>query len=97
MPKYIVLYHMPREAMEASMENMTPEAMQENMAPWMAWVTECGDSLVDMGAPLMGGRAVTRGGVSPSDATASGYSMLEADDMDAAVALLNGHPPPGVA
>ena len=92
--KFIVLYHAPTSALQAmeAMQNMTPEEMQKGMEPWMAWAARCGDSLVDMGSPLGGGRNVTSSGSSPSGKDVTGYSVLEAETMEAALALLDGHP-----
>ena len=91
MTKYIVLYHMPAEAM-AEMPEMTPEQMQEGMKPWMEWAERCGDALVDLGTPLGNGQALTTAGSTDSDKGVAGYSILEADSMDAAKKLLEGHP-----
>ena len=92
MKKFIVIYHAPAEAM-AQMANATPEQKAEGMKPWMAWVEKCGDGVVDLGSPLMGGlRLVPDGGTEPSTKEVTGYSILQAEDMDAAQALLQGHP-----
>ena len=91
MGKYLVLYHAPRSAVEA-MANVTPEEIQKGMEPWMAWAERCGDSLVDIGAPLGGGQKLTKSGNTPSDKGVTGYSILEAENMEAAQALLAGHP-----
>ena len=91
MKKYIVIYHLPMSAME-QMKNATPEDMKEGMEQWMAWAKRCGDGLVDFGTPLGGGQKVTKSGSSPSDKNVVGYSILQAEDMEAAHALLKGHP-----
>ena len=92
MKKFIVLYHAPAEAM-AKMAEATPEDMQKGMEPWMAWATKCGDHLVDLGTPLMGGQALNSDGSSVnSSREVTGYSILEAEDMEGAKALLQGHP-----
>ncbi|MBD77787.1 MAG: hypothetical protein CL840_02445 [Crocinitomicaceae bacterium] len=92
MSKFIVIYHAPAEAMEA-MAMATPEEKAEGMKPWMAWAERCGAQLLDMGAPLMGGQRLSPdGSSSPSTKEVTGYSILEAENMDAAKALLDGHP-----
>lgn len=91
MTKYIVLYHMPTDAM-ANMPEQTPEQIQAAMEPWMKWAESCGDALVDLGMPLGGGQRLSQDGSSPSSNDVAGYSILEADSMDAAKALLQGHP-----
>ena len=89
--KYIVLYHAPVSFGEA-MKDATPEDMQKGMEPWMAWFARCGDSLVDMGGPLVNAQKLTSAGNSPSDTSIIGYSILETESMEAAQALLEGHP-----
>jgi hypothetical protein len=66
--------------------------MAEGMKPWMAWAEGCGDSLVDLGTPLAGGQRLSKSGASPSDKGVVGYSILEAENMEAAQVLLDGHP-----
>ena len=52
---------------------------------------EVGDAVVDPGAPLRMVAQVSRSGADdPIDV--SGYSIIEAEDSDAAVALLQSHP-----
>jgi len=63
------------------------------MKPWMAWAEKCGSKLVDVGTPLVGGQSLKPDGSSePSSREVTGYSVLEADSMDEAKSLLEGHP-----
>lgn len=92
MNKYVVLYHAPAEAM-AQMEHATPEQKQEGMKPWLAWKESMGNSLVDFGAPLLGGRRLLPDGNSESSTKeVSGYSIIQANSLEEAQALLQGHP-----
>ena len=92
MKNYLVIYHAPAEALAASAEQ-TPEEMEKGMEPWMAWAAQCGDQLVDLGQPLIGGQRLnTDGSSNPSDREVCGYSMLKANSMDEAKTLLQGHP-----
>ncbi len=91
MTKYVVLYHMPASAMD-DVPEQSPEDMQKAMEPWMKWAADCGDALVDLGTPLGNGQAISQGGSTPSNKDVAGYSILEAESMDAAKALLQGHP-----
>ena len=91
MARYIVLYHAP-ESWETK-TGVTPEDMQKGMEAWMAWAQRCGDGLVDEGTPLKsGGKRIAKSGTAPSDSDIRGYSILEAENMDAAQALLVDHP-----
>ena len=91
MKKYIVIYHAPTSAME-QMNDATPEEMKAAMEPWMAWAKSSGDALVEFGTPLGGGRKIAKSGSSPSNKNVVGYSVLQAENMEAAQALLKGHP-----
>jgi hypothetical protein len=87
MPNFLVTYHgggMPEGE----------EARQQAMADFGAWVGKTGDALADPGAPLGPSMTVSSEGVRPGDADGrvSGYSVLRADDMDSAVALVRDHP-----
>jgi hypothetical protein len=62
---------------------------------WMTWFTSVGQSLADMGNPFDGGKIVTAEGA--KDITewsdfVGGYSLVNAVDMDAAIALASGCP-----
>ena len=91
MKTFVVIYYAPKEAMEM-MQNVTPEEAQKGMEPWMAWANKCGSGLVDLGAPLGNGQRVTKSGSSSSQGDVSGYSILQAEDMAAAKAMIEGHP-----
>ena len=87
MPSFLVTYHgggMPEGE----------QARQQAMADFGAWVGKTGKALTDPGAPLGPSMTVSSQGVRSGDADGrvSGYSVLSADDMDAAVALVRDHP-----
>ena len=91
MNKYVVIYHAPAAAIEQT-AGMTPDDMKAGMEAWMAWAQRTGDGLVDFGTPLGGGQKVTKSGSSPSDKGVIGYSILQAENMEAAQAILESHP-----
>lgn len=81
MAKYLLIYH----------GGKPPESDEEKdkvMAAWGRWAESLGDSLVDLGNPLGPPKSI---GGDASD-PASGYSILEAPDHDAAVELASGNP-----
>lgn len=89
MSKFILGYHGG-----AGMET-TEEEMAAVMAAWGAWFAELGDAVVDGGAPTAqvktvgsGGSVADGGGANPL----SGYSIITADSLDAAVAMAQGCP-----
>ena len=79
------------DAME-QMANITPEEAQKGMEPWMAWANGVGSGLVDLGAPLGNGQRITKSASAPSGGDVSGYSILQAEDMDSAMQMLKDHP-----
>ena len=91
MKKFLVLYHMPMSFMEMA-KDTNPEDMKAGMEAWMAWFQRCGDRLVDMGAQLSGGRRLTASGSSPSERNVVCYSIVQAESVEAAEALLADHP-----
>jgi hypothetical protein len=71
------------------------EPTQQVMDAWMAWFAEIADSVVDRGAPLGPGREVTPTGARdlPTGAdAATGYTVVEAESMEAAEKLLEHCP-----
>jgi hypothetical protein len=91
MNKYIVIYHATAEFM-AAMAGMSAEQMAEGMKPWMTWAEASGEGLVDMGTPLGGGLKLSSSGSVPSDRDVTGYSIIQAENMAAAEAMMQGHP-----
>lgn len=71
----------------------TEEEREATMAAWGQWFGSLGEAIVDGGAPFAGSKSVSDGDVgdgAPSQLT--GYSVLQADDLDGAVALAQGCP-----
>jgi hypothetical protein len=71
----------------------TPEAQAAAMAAWGAWFGSMGASVVDGGNPFGPASTVTGGKVTAGGASKlTGYSVITADGLDAAVALAKGCP-----
>lgn len=90
MKKFMILYISPVSA-EAQM-NVSPEEMKKGMEPWNAWYKKCGKAIVDMGAPLGKGTCIDKKGAAKSQSQVTGYTIVQAKDLDAAKAILNDHP-----
>ena len=75
-----------------------PETEEEGakvMAAWEAWMGTLGSALVDPGNPVGQSASIaTDGTTAPfhGDDTVTGYSIVAASDLDAAVALAMGCP-----
>jgi len=88
MAKYLFLYRGPA----TPMEDFTPEQGAEQLAAWGAWMDRVGTALVDPGQPIGAGTAVVDDGSTGTPSDQNGYSIIEADSLDAAVDLAKGCP-----
>ena len=87
MPNYLLAYH----------GGGTPEGEEAQaavMEAWNDWLEHIGEAMLDLGNPVGDTRTVNSdGSVSAAPASpVSGYSIVEADDMDAALAIAKGCP-----
>lgn len=73
-----------------------PESREEQervMAGWGAWFGRLGSAVVDQGNPTSGSRTVAPDGrVSDGAPTISGYTIISADSLDAAVSAAKDCP-----
>ena len=91
MSKFVFIYHAPMTPAEAAPP--APEDMAAAMEQWNAWAGKVGSGLIDFGTPLATGVRVSPGGTTaPSQRVVAGYSIIEADSLDAAVELAKQHP-----
>ena len=88
MKKFILVYNGPA----TPMEQMTEEQGKKTMALWQTWMEKVGGALVDIGAPMANGRAVVDDGSEGEATDLNGYTIIEAEGMDEAVRLVEGHP-----
>ena len=91
MESFVVIYYAPLSVREQA-QNAAPEDMQASMQAWGEWAKRCGESLTYPGSALMGGLRLTPSGSSPGESDVIGYSVLQAESMEAATALLESHP-----
>lgn len=92
MKKFLVLYKAPVDAM-AQTAGATTEQRAKGMEAWMQWAKKTGAHLIEVGSPLTNARSLNPDGkTTASKNQVVGYSILEADNMDGAIALLKGHP-----
>ncbi|MDA9009139.1 hypothetical protein N9K16_04170 [Alphaproteobacteria bacterium] len=87
MAKFVFAYHggqMPE----------SPEEGQRVMAAWGAWMQSIGPALVDGGNPVGQSKTVTAAGVEDNGGSnpLSGYSLVEADSIEAAIEIAKGCP-----
>lgn len=89
MPSYLLLYRgPPGDAMSAP-----PEQQKAVMDAWMAYFAKHGPAIKDGGNPTLPGVNVMAGGKTGKAGDVTGYSIVTANDMAAAKAMVaNGHP-----
>ncbi len=87
MPNYIIAYH-------GGKQPESPEQGAEHMAKWKSWIAGLGDAAVNPGTPLSSTRIVSSSGVSDDGGSnpMSGYSIVKADSMDAALEMARACP-----
>lgn len=87
MPKYLFAYH-------GGMSPSNPADMKKVMDAWMKWFEGMGKAVVDGGNPCGPARTVSSKGVAANGGAnpVTGYSLIEAKDMDAALKMAKGCP-----
>ena len=88
MSKYLYLYRGPA----TPTEDFTPEQTAEQTRAWGEWMTRVGPALAEPGAPFGARTAVADDGSSPAPTDQNGYSIVEAESLDAARRLVDKHP-----
>ena len=87
MPQFIFAYH-------GGKSPDTPEEGAKIMAAWQAWMGGMGEDLVIPGAPVGMSKTVSEGGIADDGGSnpVSGYSVVQAADLDAACDMAKGCP-----
>jgi len=80
MAKYVISYRAP--------EDYVP-GREDDMAAWAAWFKNIGKNLVDFGSPV---RDTIQIGDCGAGQRLRGYSVISADDLDAALLIAQGCP-----
>lgn len=81
MAKYVFAYH-------GGSHPTTDEEVKAVMAAWTSWLEGMGSAVVDGGNPVGPSKTVSTNGVEEGGGSnpLSGYSLIEADSMEAALA-----------
>ena len=86
MANYLFVYY-------GGMMAATPAEQKKSMEVWMAWFGKLGKAVVDGGAPTKPGKIVSKGSAKSIGANpVTGYSIIKADNLDAAVLMAKGCP-----
>lgn len=84
MPKFLFTYHVPNVPLEQRLVELGPSAGAGAMALWNSWIESLGPHLLDRGNRVSDARMLGR---CEGDTRSSGYTVITADSLDAAVAL----------
>lgn len=84
MPTFVFTYRTTRPA--SGDAGPTPEALEA----WRSWFAGIGDHVAEMGKPVFESTSV--GATDSSSTSLGGYSVISADDLEAAVTLAKGCP-----
>ena len=88
MATFMFLYRGPA----TPMGDVTPEQGAEQLAAWTDWIQRVGPALVDPGKPFGTSAAVVDDGSAGTASEQNGYSIVEADTIEAAKAHADKHP-----
>jgi len=71
----------------------TPAEQKKSMDAWMGWFGKMGKAVVDGGAPTKPGKIVSKSGARAISANpVTGYTIIKAANLDAAVVMAKGCP-----
>jgi len=88
MPQFMLVY----KGEATDMADMTEEQSADVMAKWGAWMEGVGSALKDVGSPFGPGASLVDDGTTGAPMAATGYSIVEAASLEAAMGLADGHP-----
>jgi hypothetical protein len=81
----MVLYMAP---VSAEVQNVSSEEMKKGMESWVAWFKKGGKAFVDTGTPLGNGLNVAKKGSSKGKTEVTGYSIVQAENIEKVKAML---------
>ncbi len=88
MARFIFVYKGPA----TDMSDMSEAQSKAVMDAWNQWIQKLGTSLVDVGKPMANGISLVDDGSTGTPAQLNGYSIVEAETMEEAKKLADGHP-----
>lgn len=87
MQKYVFAYH-------GGPKSISPEEGQAHMADWLAWMEGLGEAVIDRGLAVGNSRTASSTGIVENGGSnpLSGYSVIQAADMDTALKMASESP-----
>lgn len=93
MKRYLITYITPSGTYSG--ENLpvpTPEEAKAGTQAWIDWARSCGTQLKDFGAPVLSAVTINALGETITTSPITGYSIIEAENIDEAKKLFSNHP-----
>ena len=84
MPVFLFTYRVPNIPLEQRLAELGPEAGARASALWESWLESLGGHILDRGNRVSDARML---GACGGDTRSSGYTVVTADSLEAAVAL----------
>ena len=88
MSKFMMIY----KGEATDMADMTEEEGAAVMAKWGVWMERVGPALIDVGTPFGPGSSIVDDGSTGPVIGLTGYSIVEANNLEHASAMTDGHP-----
>ena len=88
MSRFMMIYR--GEATDVA--DMSEEEAVAVMAKWGSWMEAVGPALADVGTPFGPGASLVDDGTKGEALSLTGFSIVEADSLESAQALADGHP-----
>lgn len=88
MAKFIFIYKGPA----TEMKDMSKEQSKVVLDAWNQWIQKVGKSLVDIGQPMANSISLVDDGSKGTPELLNGYSIVEAENIEDAKSLADGHP-----
>ena len=92
MKRFLALYLGSASPEEKASSQLPDDIVAKGMAAWAEWMTAHAAEIVDVGAPLGPTKLTSGTGVSDTRNDVTGYVLVQAESLDAAVRLFEGHP-----
>jgi hypothetical protein len=89
MSTFLFTYRAPNRPLPDALANLDEAGRTARITAWNGWFETMGASVVDRGQPVADARTLGNCG---ADTRIGGYSIVEAEDFEAAVALAKGCP-----
>ena len=92
MKRFLILFNTSQSASER-MANSSPAEVQASMNEWMKWKEDLSEEFnFEWGLPLQHVGRVDSSGTIPGKTDASGYAIIEGEDLEKVTQLIQSHP-----